>query len=324
MLHHGTDEYSEQELRERYAYLLPIYVTRAMEILTDYEPELIIEIDVTEARRVMMGLAPLSQGKLFFMNNGASGYNDYSSFRTMSMRTIPNEYNGIIPLELFTYANYPHDTENFLDYNVNTSLISGHGFWGNLKLMKEAERLKVGKKVAASKRVLPYLTNMNTEIQGKVGDALEVYSQINEEESAGQIFVFNTESYNLKKKIRINTGKLLGVMNQTYDLNSDTITINFKDANKISTQAAFVIPNMGSGTSIISSTTILDDLSFDDGELQYLSKGSGQQNVIWNNKYGLPDISASEKIQSTFEDRGDYTLVKITTYSLTTVKISSK
>lgn len=97
-LHHGSDKYLKQERRERYEYLLPIYVTRAMEILTDYEPNLVIEIDLTEARRVMIGLAPLSQGKLFFMNNGASGYNDYTQFRAMSTRAMSHKYKGIIPL----------------------------------------------------------------------------------------------------------------------------------------------------------------------------------------------------------------------------------
>lgn len=69
-LEHGSDKYSETEHRARYEYLLPVYVVRAMEILTDYEPDLVIEVDLTEARRVMVGLAPLSQGKLFWMNNG--------------------------------------------------------------------------------------------------------------------------------------------------------------------------------------------------------------------------------------------------------------
>ena len=125
-LQHGSDQYSEQELRSRYEYLLPIYVVRAMEMLTDYEPELVIEVDLTEARRVMVGLAPLSQGKLFWMNNGASWYNDYTTFRTKSMRTIANEFAGIVPLELFTYANYPHNISGNMKYNVHKSLLAGH------------------------------------------------------------------------------------------------------------------------------------------------------------------------------------------------------
>ena len=153
-LDHGSNKYSKEELRARYEYLLPIYVVRAMEVLTDYEPELIIEMDVTEARRVMVGLAPRSQGKLFWMNNGASWYNDYTTFRTQSMRTIANEFGGIIPLELFTYANYPQNERGAMKYNVNNSLLAGHGFWGNLQLMNSEERKWVGKQVEMSKKVL--------------------------------------------------------------------------------------------------------------------------------------------------------------------------
>ena len=92
----------------------------------------------------MSGLAVLSQGKYFWMNNGASWYNDYSVYRTKSMRTIANEFAGLIPLELFTYANYPHNNARAQRYNINTSLLAGHGFWGALEFMTPEERLRVG------------------------------------------------------------------------------------------------------------------------------------------------------------------------------------
>ncbi|MFC2087933.1 alpha-galactosidase, partial [Bacteroidota bacterium] len=282
-LHHGSDKYSEKEIRERYEYLLPIYVTRAMEILTEYKPELIIEIDVTEARRVMMGLAPISQGKIFFMNNGASSYNDYSPYRTMSMRTISNEYAGIIPLEIFTYANYPHNIEKSMHYNVNTSLIAGHGFWGTLELTTHEERLSVGKKVNKSKRVLPYITEINTIVQGEVGDSLEVYTQINAEESAGQIIVFNNKSLSFNKKIKISHEKLLAILNHPYKLVADTVYLNFQ-LNKIpSTSEAFVIPNNGINISIANSSCSLDDVHSKEGFLEYYTMGSGKQEIYWNN-----------------------------------------
>jgi hypothetical protein len=166
-LEHGSKNYSEAERRARYEYLLPIYVVRAMEILTDYEPELIIEMDLTEARRVMVGLAPLSQGKVFWMNNGASWYNDYTTFRTKSMRTIANEFAGIVPLELFTYANYPQNESDAMKYNVHNSLLAGHGFWGNLQLMTPEERDWVKSQVILSKKVLPYITNTKPEVISK-------------------------------------------------------------------------------------------------------------------------------------------------------------
>lgn len=52
--------------------------------LTAYEPGLVIEIDVTEDRHSMVGLAMLAEGKFFWMNNGASGYGDYSQYRAKS------------------------------------------------------------------------------------------------------------------------------------------------------------------------------------------------------------------------------------------------
>ena len=67
------------------------------------------------------------------MNNGVSQYNNYTDFRITAMRTILNEYNGIIPLELFTYANYPHKLVISSDYNVSLSDCRPW-FLGRLKL----------------------------------------------------------------------------------------------------------------------------------------------------------------------------------------------
>ena len=207
-LHHGTEMYSEEEIRARYEYLLPIYVVKAMEVLTDYEPEMVIEMDLTEARRVMVGLAPLSQGKLFWMNNGASWYNDYSTFRTQSMRTIANEFAGLIPLELFTYANYPQNSTGNMKYNVHNSLLAGHGFWGNLELMSNEERNWVGEQVSLSKKVLPFITEVNPKVVGKVGDSPEVYSVVNSFESAGQVIVFTAEPCEIEINTEIVPDKL--------------------------------------------------------------------------------------------------------------------
>ncbi|MBC7887128.1 MAG: alpha-galactosidase, partial [Ferruginibacter sp.] len=81
-LHHGNGKYSPEDIRDRYAYLLPFYVTEAMRALREYNPEVVVEIDVTEKERCMVGLIILQEGKFFWMNNGASGYNDYGTYRT--------------------------------------------------------------------------------------------------------------------------------------------------------------------------------------------------------------------------------------------------
>lgn len=303
-LDHGTDAYSAEEIRARYEYLLPIYVTRAMEILTDYEPELIIEMDVTEARRVMIGLAPLSQGKIFHMNNGASWYNDYTEFRTNSMRTIPNVYNGIIPLELFTYANYPHNLKNKLHYNVNTSLIAGHGFWGDLSLTTSEGREIVGKKVRKSKKVLPYLTDVKTNIIGKVGDSPEIYTQINVEEAAGQVIAFSAEPVEYMHKVKLNPDKLLAVLNHPYKFLEGTLELQLDLNEKVSTCEAFIIPNEAD-VSITASTSALDEVAWNDNELVYNVLTPGVQKIRWANKYGMPKLTSQGDISFSVEERGD-------------------
>ncbi|NQU54927.1 MAG: alpha-galactosidase [Bacteroidetes bacterium] len=289
-LEHGSEKYSEEEIRARYEYLLPIYVVRAMEKLTDYESELIIEIDLTEARRVMVGLAPLSQGKMFWMNNGASWYNDYSTHRTKSMRTIANEFAGIIPLELFTYANYPHNENGAMKYNINNSLLAGHGFWGNLKLMNKEEREWIGKQVKLSKKVLPFLVDVNPNVIGEVGDSPEIYSVVNENEAAGQIVLFSEDSFEMDYATKINSEKVLGVLNHTYAIQNNQLTIPFKFEKKESSVAVFIIPNENSGISIVSSSSELTDVEIFDNKLQYWGASKGKQTIYWDKKNGTPNV----------------------------------
>ena len=50
-LHHGNSKYSMIDIRDRYAYLLPYYVTAAMRELKEYNTDVEIEIDPTEKDR---------------------------------------------------------------------------------------------------------------------------------------------------------------------------------------------------------------------------------------------------------------------------------
>ncbi len=294
-LHHGSETYSPEERRARYEYLLPIYVVKAMEILCDYEPDLIIEIDLTEARRVMIGLAPLSQGKLFFMNNGASTYNDYSSYRTKSMRTIANAYSGLIPLELFTYASYPHNIAGSMEYNVSSSLLAGHGFWGDLSLMTREELDFVGSQVEKSKRVLPYISESLPVVQGKVGDSPEIYRVINEEEAAGQIIAFSGGKASGRIEQPLNPAKLLGVLNQPYHMQDRNLRMDLNFPEKESSKALFILPNMGTGISIRSSSVPLVDAKLDGNTLMFEVEGAGEQVIYWPAELGNPELKSNTK-----------------------------
>jgi hypothetical protein len=310
-LDHGSKGYAEGEIRARYEYLLPIYVVKAMEILTEYEPELVIEIDLTEARRVMIGLAPLSQGKLFFMNNGASSYNDYSGFRTKSLRTIASEFAGEIPLELFTYASYPHDLAGFMEYNVNNSLLAGHGFWGDLSLMSGEQRAFVGQQVRQSKRVLPYISESLPVVVGKVGDSPEIYAIINREKGAGQIISFSEEPSDYRFEQNLNTSQLLAVLNNPYDAREDLLQMDLIYAKKESTSAIFVLPNEGTGISIVSSTVSISDARSDGNQLSYQVDGAGTQLIRWALELGEPVLKDKDSADICSERKEDWFLVKI-------------
>ncbi len=310
-LDHGSDKYSSEEIRARYEYLLPIYVVRAMEILTDYEPELIIEMDVTEARRVMVGLAPLSQGKMFWMNNGASWYNDYTSFRTKSMRTIANEFAGIVPLELFTYANYPQNVEGSMKYNINNSLLAGHGFWGNLQLMKKKERQWIGEQVQLSKKVLPFLVDVNPQVIGKVGDSPEIYSIVNKKEAAGQIIMFSENPFESEFSVEINSKKLLAVINHPFSVEEKELYLSFSFNEKESSVAVFVLPNGDSGICMISSTSEITSAVLQNKRFEYAVSQPGSQTILWNKKNGTPVVKSSTDIESEIVEKEDLFEVRI-------------
>lgn len=310
-LYHGSSKYSKEELRARYEYLLPIYVVRAMEVLTDYEPDLVIEVDLTEARRVMVGLAPLSQGKLFWMNNGASWYNDYTTFRTKSMRTIANEFAGIIPLELFTYANYPQNIEGCIKYNVHNSILAGHGFWGNLKLMTSEERKWVGTQVQLSKKVLPFLVDVNPQVIGELGDSPEIYTIVNEEEGAGQVIVFSEKPCNTDHIVKINSKKVLAALNHPYSIENHQMKIPIDIKEEISSEAIFILPNEGTNVSIVSSTAPIADANFENGKLVYLLSEPGFQTITWDKKKRKPTVHGSKDFEYEIIETGNQFVIKI-------------
>ncbi|WP_282780918.1 alpha-galactosidase [Phaeodactylibacter xiamenensis] len=321
-LHHGDSTYTASERRARYEYLLPIYVTEAMRILTEYEPELIIEVDLTEARRVMTGLAPLSQGKLFWMNNGASGYNDYGPYRAQSMRTIPNEFAGIIPLELFTYANYPHDLEGSLDYNIHTSLIAGHGYWGKLDLTTADVRQKVGAKTKLSKQVLPYLTDIAPEVEGKVGASPEVYRMINAEAGAGQVFAFTTEPVAaLNQKVKVNTENVGAILHTPFELSEQEARLQFTLDQPYASGAAFLLPIGEKGIQITASDSPLLSWEVEAAGVAYHTAGDGVQTIRWPEELGSPTVTGAVVLEKT--KNSTHLLFKLESKSGDKVKIKA-
>jgi hypothetical protein len=268
-LWHGDSSYDRKEIIDRYNYLMPFVVTDCMKQIHQYNKDVSIEIDVTEPERCMIGLMPLQEGKLFWMNNGASGYGDYSTFRAKSMRTIINQLGGVLPPEVFTYAQYPQNVAPFYAqrYNVNTSLVAGRGFWGDLKMMTKSDRETVGKTLKKAKMVLPYITGKPLVMTGRIGASPEMYNQIDVQNAFGQVIGFSGSIRNYLHKVKINSENLLCVLNQSYRLKENMLNFDFQFSIPDDTRELFIIGNKRRGISILESTGWIDDVQLEENKL---------------------------------------------------------
>lgn len=268
-LGHGGPEYSRKERIDRYNYLLPFYVTKLMRELREYCPDVVVEIDLTEPERALIGLMPLQEGKFFWMNNGASGYGDYSTFRTKSMRNSINAMGCLLPPELLTYAVYPHNKAPYSAqrYNTNTILQAGHGIWGDLSAMSCKEREYVGNQIGKAKRVLEHTAGRPLKISGQIGAAPETYLQAAPEKGYALFTAFSGSPAEHTEYIDVDTEQVLGVLNHAYREEGGRIRLDLQFAAADDTREAFVVGNGGCGVRVLSSTGWIDRLEADGGRL---------------------------------------------------------
>lgn len=309
---HGSAKDPQEDIIARYQYLLPLYIRRAMVALMLYNPTVVVEIDVTEERRSLMGLSTISAGKLFFMNNGASDYGDYSQFRAKSMRTIANEYNGILPLQVFTYYNYPVNTYPYRSqrYNINSSIICGRGLWGNLNLMSSGQRSRAGRLVSNAKLVSPFLKTAQTTIVGKVGASPEIYTEVNVPDAAGQVIGFSGSAMNYTHRVILNDRKFLGVIGNGFALKGDTLDLYFQFPMPDASREAFILPNQSTDIKILSCTSWLDSLYLYKNRLSLVCGAPGEIVVEWPKSIGYPEITGGNE-KAIIHPEGKYYLVKM-------------
>jgi hypothetical protein len=212
-----------------------------------------------------------------------------------------------------------------MEYNVNSSLLAGHGFWGDLSLMTEAQRMYVGQQVRQSKRVLPYITETEPIIIGRVGESPEIYSIINGEKGAGQIISFSEEPSNFSFQQELNTSAMLAVLNNPFEAAENLLRMDLNFDKKEATSAVFVLPNGGSGISIISSTVALTDAQSDGKQLSYQVDGAGNQMISWPLKLGEPIIKDRESlgINMRKEENGILLEIQVRKDKKTTIQIES-
>lgn len=296
---HGTDNDDYQERIDRYNYLFPFRITQLMRELREYNPDVEVEIDITEPERALIGLMPLQEGRFFWFNNGASKYGDYSTKRTKSSRHVISPLTQILPPEVINYASYPHNVAPFYaqEYNVNSIFISGRGLWGNLDLMSDEERLKVGSMVSRSKIVLPHLYDIPLKHIGAVGDAPEVYWQINKTDGYGQVIGFSSKEYYGTFSTEVNPDMTLIVLNTPYSIKDGQLSLplSFETENK--SISAFIIGNNGKNINIISSSGRLSKVEIKEDRIIIEAIDKGMLTAKINSAIEYIDYSENDKIE---------------------------
>lgn len=269
-LGHGSEDTSRKERIDRYNYLLPFRVTSLMRELREYCPEVVVEIDLTEPERALIGLMPLQEGKFFWMNNGASNYGDYSTYRAKSMRNSINATHRILPGELLTYACYPFNRPPYFAqrYNVNTILQCGHGIWGDLSATSKAERKYIASQTTKAKKVLDHVAGQPLQVNGRIGSVPEVYIQSDYDDGWALMTAFSGGPVSHEQTISVDPSKVLGVLNHSYSLTEEGVRVGLEFPCADESREVFVLGNEGYDIRIVSSTGWLDDISLSENVLK--------------------------------------------------------
>lgn len=272
-LGHGTEATPVKERIDRYNYLLPFRIVSLMRELREYCPDVVVEIDLTEHERALCGLMPLQEGKLFWMNNGTSWYDDFSLYRTKSMRMVASEYASLIPCEALTYAVYPFDINPWhsLQHNLCTGIQSGHGYWGNLSKCSPSDYERVSYYTLAARRVLEKVAGEPLERVGTVGSTPEIYVQ--EKDGYALLTAFSGAPDEFSYTVRTDPSKVLGVIGHAFTTGPDGVRLSLQFSYPDDCRAAFVVGNDGAPFRILSSTGWIKTLEIRGGRL-YIEAGS--------------------------------------------------
>jgi hypothetical protein len=297
--HHGGAKDDPNARGERYGYEFINVITRMAHELAEYRPDLVIVYDVTEKGR-NVGLEFLSEGRYFWMNNGATWYDDLSTFRAKSMRTVPFRYNQIIPTVLQTFANYPHNDSKYhaQEYNVCTTILGGNGFWGDLSEMRGQERKAVGKIIKCYKTVAPTVVAVRPKVTGIIGSSPEIYEFVNTNKAEGQIIAFSgsvaKQTYYTKP---IDKTNFLGVLRHGYELKNDRLRFDFEFTEPDSVRQAFILGQNMFGARIEKTTCWLREIKVENDSVLKINNGAqGVISVFWPVNLGTPAVEPDDNL----------------------------
>jgi alpha-galactosidase len=188
---HGTASNPASERSDCYAFQMPLAMARIAETVSGSVPDAICDFDMTESGR-SFGLAYLSAGKYFLINNGPYNQNydhplppdeNWNLFffpgpaRDWICRS-PLVYDQWIPSTLFLTHYLPDDPESNQMLSLASLILGQDGIWGDLPAISEAGVERFATVLAKYKQVRDDMASAFPAGSGPVGGTPEVHEKI--------------------------------------------------------------------------------------------------------------------------------------------------
>jgi alpha-galactosidase len=188
---HGTAADSAGERGDCYAFQVPLAMAHIAELVSDSVPGAICDFDMTESGRCF-GLAYLSAGKYFLINNGPYNQNydrplaadgNWNLFfypgpaRDWICRS-PLVFDQWIPSTLFLTHYLPDDPENNQMLSLASLVLGQDGIWGDLPAISEKGVALFGSMLGKYRKVRDDITEAFPVDSGPVGGTPEVHEKI--------------------------------------------------------------------------------------------------------------------------------------------------
>lgn len=205
---HGTAENAMQERRDNNAFLQPIYFSKIIDKVCKVCPEAIFDFDITEDGR-SVGLAFLSSGKYFAMNNGPYFHNydlasnwesplankntnifvNSGSARGWFTRQVLS-YDKWIPSVLFLTHYQPDEPRNSQLINIASLILGQNGIWGEILKTSSAGTQLFGDILSKYKQISADITLASPLCYGNPGESIEIHEKINPATGKGTVVIF--------------------------------------------------------------------------------------------------------------------------------------
>jgi alpha-galactosidase len=188
---HGTASNPPGERGDCYAFQVPLAMARIAEVVSAAVPDSICDFDMTESGR-SFGLAYLSAGKYFLINNGPYNQNydlplppdgNWNLFfypgpaRDWICRS-PLVFDQWIPSTLFLTHYLPDDPENNQMLSLASLILGQDGIWGDLPAVSDKGVALFGRVLAKYRKVRDDIAEAYPVDSGPVGGAPEVHEKI--------------------------------------------------------------------------------------------------------------------------------------------------